>query len=124
MQNYVAAMLVTMILVLTNNVLAQEKDPTPETKGTRTQQNQLLVDNDKYRVNETRAKPGERNNMQQRPDRILVHLNAGKQRVTCSDGKTEEREFKAGSVEFRKADMCQSVNIGSTETRNLVISAK
>ena len=54
--------------------------------------------------------------MQQRPDRIVVYFNAGKQRVTCSDGKTEEREFKAGHVEFRKADTCQAVNIGSTET--------
>jgi hypothetical protein len=104
-----------MILIFTGSALGQEK---------RTQTNNLLVDNEKYRVNETRAKPGERNNMQKRSDRIVVHLNAGKQRVTCSDGKTEEREFKAGSVEFRKADTCQAVNIGTTETHNLVISAK
>ena len=121
MQKYVSAIFVTMILVCTGSVLAQEKGPAPE-KGTL--KSQLLIDNDKYRVNETRAKPGDRNNMQQRPDRIVVHLNAGKQRVTCSDGKTEEREFKAGHVEFHKADTCQAVNIGSTETRNLVISAK
>ena len=121
MQKYVATMFVMMSLVCTGTVLAQEKAPE---KSTRTQTNQLLVDNDKYRVNETWGKPGERNNMQQRPDRIVVHLNAEKQRMTCSDGKTEEREFKAGSVEFRKADMCQSLNIGSTETHNLVISAK
>jgi len=121
MQKYVGAICVTVILVCTGSTLAQEKGPAPE-KGT--QNNQLLIDNDKYRVNETRAKPGDRNNMQQRPDRIVVHLNAGKQRITCSDGKTEEREFKAGQVEFRKADTCQSVNIGATETRNLVISAK
>lgn len=121
MQKYVVAIFVTTTLAWNGSLLAQEKEPAPE-KGT--QKNQLLIDNDKYRVNETRGKPGERNNMRQRPDRIVVHLNAGKQRVTCSDGKTEERELKAGTVEFRKADTCQAVNIGSTETRNLVISAK
>ena len=121
MQKYIAVILVTTSLVCTGSMLAQEKGPPPE-KGT--QNNQLLIDNDKYRVNETRAKPGDRNNLQQRPDRIVVHLNGGKQRMTCSDGKTEDIEFKAGSVEFRKADTCQAVNIGSTETHNLVISAK
>lgn len=91
-------------------------------KGTQT--TKLLVDNDKYRVNETRAKPGEKNNLQKRPDRIIVNLTAGKQKVTRTDSKTEEREFKAGNVEFRKADECQAVNIGTTETHTLVISAK
>ena len=104
-----------MSLVFAISAFAQEK-------GTHT--TKLLVDNDKYRVNETRAKPGETTNMQKRPDRIVVHLSAGKQRLTCTDGKTEEREFKAGTVEYRKADNCEGVNIGTTETHNLIISAK
>jgi hypothetical protein len=36
----------------------------------------------------------------------------------------EEREFKAGTVEYSKADDCQAANIGTTETHNLAISAK
>ena len=83
-------------------------------KGTQT--TKLLVDNEKYRVNETRAKPGQKNNMTKRPDQIVVSFNAGKQRITCADGKTEERELKAASVEFRNADHCQAENIGTTET--------
>jgi hypothetical protein len=110
-----ALICVTISLVFTVGAFAQEKS---------NQTTKLLVDNDKYRVNETRAKPGERNNMTKRPDRIIVHFNAGKQKVTCADGKTEEREFKAGTAEFQKADECQSVNIGTTETHNLVISTK
>jgi hypothetical protein len=106
---------VTISLVFTISAFAQEKG---------TQTTKLLVDNEKYRVNETRAKPGEKNNMQKRSDRIIVHLSAGKQKLTCADGKSEEREFKAGSAEYRKADECQAVNIGTTETHNLVISTK
>ena len=115
MEKLLTSIWVTMSLVFTISAFAQEKG---------TQTTKLLVDNDKYRVNETRAKPGEKNNMQKRPDRIIVNLTAGKQKVTCTDGRTEEREFKAGTVEYRKADECQAVNIGTTETHTLVISAK
>jgi hypothetical protein len=79
-----------MSLVFTVSAFAQEKG---------TQTTKLLIDKGKYRVNEIRAKP--------RPDRVIVHLGAGKQRLTCTDGKTEEREFKAGTVEYRKADNCR-----------------
>ena len=115
MKKLLTSMCVTMNFVFMVSAFAQE--PSNQTTN-------LLIDNDKYRVNETWAKPGEKNNMQKRPDRIVVYLNSAKQKVTCRDGKTEEREFKAGTVQFHKADECQSVNIGTTETHNLVINAK
>jgi hypothetical protein len=40
----------------------------------------VLFENDRVRVFETRTKPGERNAMQERPDRVIYHFNAGKQR--------------------------------------------
>ena len=83
-----------------------------------------LFENDKVRVVEARTKPGERNAMQERPDRVIYHFNAGKERVHYSDGRTEEREFKKGSVEFRKRDKTSSENIGKAEIHNLVINLK
>ena len=62
--------------------------------------------------------------MKERPDRVIYSFNSGKSRVHYPDGKTEEVEFKAGGVRYRKADKIQSESIGKTETRNLVISAK
>ena len=62
--------------------------------------------------------------MKARSDRVIYSFNAGKQRIRYSDGKTEEVEFKAGDLRFRKADKSQSENIGKTETHNLVITAK
>ena len=115
MQKLLTSVCVAMSLVFTVSAFAQEKG---------NQTTKLWVDNEKYRVNETRAKPGEKNNMTKRPDRVIVHLSAGKQKLTCTDGKSEEREFKAGTVEYRKADECQAVNIGTTETHNFVISTK
>ena len=92
---------------------AKERAPAP-----------VLFENDKVRVVDARTKPGERNPMQERSDRVIYHFNAGKTRVHYPDGKTEEREFKAGSVEFRKRDTTSSENIGKSENRNLVINLK
>ena len=84
----------------------------------------MLLENEKYRVVETRSKPGQKNEMKARADRVIYSFNAGKSRIHYPDGKTEDVEFKAGEVRFRKADKSQSENIGKTESRNLVITAK
>jgi hypothetical protein len=125
-------LLATLMLVFTaKTVMAQEKAkaaPAEEkakaekTKGQ--SMTKVLLDNEKYRVVETRAKPGEKNEMKARSDRVIYSFNAGKSRVHHPDGKTEDVEFKAGEVRFRKADKTQSENIGKTETHNLVITAK
>jgi len=99
-----------------------EKTKQEQTKGQST--TKVRLDNDKFRVVETWAKPGEKNEMKARSDRVIYSFNAGKQRIRYSDGKTEEVEFKAGDVRFRKADKSQAENIGKTETHNLVITVK
>ena len=113
----------TVMLAFTaRTVMAQEKAKAEKTKGQST--TKVLFENEKYRVVETRAKPGEKNEMKARSDRVMYSFNAGKSRLHYPDGKTEDVEFKAGEVRFRKADKSQSENIGKTETRNLVITAK
>jgi hypothetical protein len=112
-------------------VMAQEKAKSA-TAAEQTKQEQMKgqsttkvrLDNEKFRVVETWAKPGEKNEMKARSDRVIYSFNSGKQRIRYSDGKTEEVEFKAGDVRYRKADKSQSENIGKTETHNLVITAK
>lgn len=121
-----------MLAFATKPVMAQEKakaekaKPAPAEEKAKASQTttKVLLENDKFRVVETRAKPGEKNEMKQRPDRVTYHFNAGKQRVHYADGKTEDLELKAGSALFRKAAKSQTENIGKTETRNLVISIK
>ena len=125
---------VLLSVFATGTVMAQEKAEKAKstTGGEKTKQDQtkgqqtskVRLDNEKFRVVETWAKPGEKNEMKARSDRVIYSVNAGKQRVRWGDGKTEEVEFKAGDVRFRKADTSQSENIGKTETHNLVISVK
>jgi uncharacterized protein (DUF2147 family) len=101
---------------------AEQKDKAEKTKGQSSVK--VLFENEKYRVVETRAKPGEKNEMKARQDRVIYSFKAGKGRVYYSDGKTEDVSFKAGEVRFRKAGTSQTENIGKTDTHNLVITAK
>jgi hypothetical protein len=130
-------LLATLMLALTaKTVMAQEKGKAEKTKSAPAEEKakaektkgqsatKVLFENEKYRVVETRSKPGEKNEMKARSDRVIYSFNAGKSRVHYPDGKTEDVAFKAGEVRFRKADKTQSENIGKTENHNLVITAK
>jgi len=92
---------------------AKERAPAP-----------VAFENDRVRVVESRTKPGERNPMQDRPDRVVYHFNDGKQRIHYLDGKTEDSEYKAGSVTFRKRGTSSTENTGKSESHNLIINLK
>jgi uncharacterized cupredoxin-like copper-binding protein len=93
------------ILSVTANIAtAQEKAKSEKAKAEPVQQKagqtttKVLLDDEKVRVSETWAKPGEKNEMKARPDRVTYHFDAEKQKIHYSDGKTEVLEFKAGSA--------------------------
>ena len=125
-----------MLALSTGAVVAQEKAKAEKAKAAPVEEKakaaktrppsatKVLFENEKYRVVETRSKPGEMNEMKERQDRVIYSFNAGKSRVHYADGKTEDVSFKAGEVRFRKADKSQSENTGKTENRNLVITTK
>jgi len=135
--HFTSLLIATLMLTFTaNTVMGQEKGKAEKAKDTAAETKtktdaakgqtvtKVLFENEKYRVAETRSKPGQKNEMKARSDRIIYSFNAGKSRVHYPDGKTEDVEFKAGDVRFRKADKSQSENIGKSETRNLVITVK
>ena len=125
-----------MLALSTGAVVAQEKAKAEKTKVAPAEQKEkaekakgqsttkVLFENEKYRVVETRSKPGEKNEMKARQDRVIYSFNAGKSRVHYPEGKTEDVSFKAGEVRFRKADKTQSENTGKTENHNLVVTTK
>lgn len=121
---------VVLSIFATGTVIAQEKTKDDKSKtelklkAKERAPAPVLFENEKVRVVETRTKPGERNAMQDRSDRVVYHFNAGKTKIHYADGKTEEREYKAGSVEFRKRDKASSENVGKAEAHNLVINLK
>ena len=118
-----------MMLAFASTAMAQkkakaEKAETAPAKETKAQGGNVLLENDRVRVTESRIKPGENNGMKMRSDRVNVAIKAAKVRVHYPDGKKEDFDLKAGSVRFLKAGTSQTENIGKTETQNVVINLK
>ena len=120
-----------MVAFATKTVTAQEKAkgdkaktaPAAE-KAKAAQTPNVLLENERVRVIETRIKPGEKNEMKMRNDRVSVAIHAGKVRVHYPDGKKEDLDRKAGSVRFNKAGTSSTENIGKTETRTVIVTLK
>jgi quercetin dioxygenase-like cupin family protein len=84
----------------------------------------VLLDNDRVRVIRVVTKPGEKIEMHSHPANITYALTSGKVKFTLSDGKTEEREMKAGQAIWSEAASHSADNIGTTEARVVVIELK
>jgi len=84
----------------------------------------VLLDNDRVRVIRVVSKPGEKMEMHSHPAHIVYGLTSGKEKFTSADGKTEERELKAGRAVWSDAVTHSSENTGTTEDRALVIELK
>ena len=130
-------MAATMMLAFTTKaVMAQEKAKMEKAKAAPAEEKMkaekakatkgpvVLFENEKVRVTEGRIKPGEKNEMMKRNDRVNVAIKASKTRVHYPDGKTEDRDRKAGDVQFNKAGTSQTENIGKTETRSVIVTLK
>ena len=76
---------------------------------------QILLENDQVRVLDVHAEPGEKVAMHSHPASILYYLTDGKLKVTYPNGKTEEREVKAGTAVWSDAVTHAVENVGSTE---------
>jgi beta-alanine degradation protein BauB len=113
----------------TTVVMAQEKAKAEKAKSapakeTKAQAGNVLLENEKVRVVETRIKPGEKNEMKMRNERVNVYIKPAKLRVHYSDGKKEDFDQKAGSVRFNKAGTSSTENIGKTETHSVIVTPK
>ena len=84
----------------------------------------VLLENDRVRVLEFRSKPGEKIGMHSHPDCIVYSLAAGKTKFTSPDGKTTERESKAGDTTWRDAETHASEYTGTGESHALLIELK
>jgi len=58
------------------------------------------IDNDQVRVLRARYGPHEKSLMHAHPSTVAVFLNDSRVRMTFPDGRTEERDMKAGQTNF------------------------
>jgi beta-alanine degradation protein BauB len=84
----------------------------------------VLLENDRVRVLEVQQKPGEKAAMHSHPASLVYSLSSSKAKFTAPDGKTTESELKAGAVNWREAETHAIENVGTTDSRVLVIELK
>jgi len=84
----------------------------------------VLLENDKVRVLEVRHKPGVKEPMHSHPAYVSYYLDATRVKVTLPDGKTVEKDRKAGEVQYSEPVTHALENIGTTEQHVLVIELK
>ena len=84
----------------------------------------VLLENDKARVIEVVLKPGEKLEKHSHPANIVYSLTGGKAKYTSADGKTQEHELKAGQAVWSEAVTHSAENVGTTESRTVVIQLK
>ncbi|MDP2270950.1 MAG: hypothetical protein Q8K32_09485 [Archangium sp.] len=93
----------------------------------------LKTDPDKYKLVEENArvrvlrfhdKPGDKSTQHTHPEFVLYALSPFKRRLIFPDGKTMEREFKAGELVLMPAQTHVGENIGTTDTEVLLVELK
>ena len=84
----------------------------------------LVTENARVRVLRYHDTPGAKTHPHRHPDSVLHALSAFRRRLTFPDGRTVEREFKAGDVMWVPAQTHVGENIGETETEVLLIEVK
>ena len=114
-----SVLLVTLALGLgTNTVMAQDLAKVAPDNV------KVIVDNDRVRVLDVLHIPGAKEPMHSHPAYVAVYLNSTRVKVTTPDGKTVERERKAGEVSWSEAVTHAVENIGSTDQHVIVIELK
>jgi beta-alanine degradation protein BauB len=84
----------------------------------------VLMENDRVRVLEVRHQPGVKEPMHSHPAYVSYYLDATRVKVTLPDGKTVEKDRKAGEVQYSEPVTHALENIGTTEQHVLVIELK
>jgi quercetin dioxygenase-like cupin family protein len=75
----------------------------------------VLLDNAQVRVLAVKLKPGEKVPMHSHPASVGYYLSDGKLRITLPDGKTMEREPKAGTAAWSEPVTHVVENIGTSD---------
>ena len=84
----------------------------------------VLLENDKVRVLSYLDHPGEKTSMHHHPNFVLYAITPFKRRLTLGNGEIIMREFKAGDVLWSPAQSHIGENIGSTDTKVVIVELK
>ncbi|MGA2629844.1 MAG: cupin domain-containing protein [Terriglobia bacterium] len=114
----VCVVFVALLLVTGTSVRAQDLVKVAPKNCT------VVLDNAQVRVIRVVLKPGDKLEMHSHPAHIVYSLTEGKAKYTSADGKTEERDVKAGQAVWSDGATHSTENVGTTESRALVVELK
>ena len=84
----------------------------------------VILENAQVRVLAVSLKPGQKAPMHSHPANVSYVLSDGKLRVTMADGKTVDKEPKAGTASWSDAVTHAVENIGTTDFTQVQIELK
>lgn len=114
----VQCVLVLVAVACTGAVFAQDMVKVAPTHT------KVLLDNDQVRVIEVSLKPGDKLPMHSHPANVVYFVTGGKTKTTVADGKVTETAHKAGEAIWSEPVTHSNENIGSSETKALVVEMK
>jgi mannose-6-phosphate isomerase-like protein (cupin superfamily) len=109
---------ISVLLFYSNTVIAQDAAKVAPDKV------KVLLDNDKVRVLDFKVKPGEETGMHSHPNHVTYFLVDGKMLTTMPDGKSSEKDVKAGDTFWSEGVTHNNKNMGKTEAHAIVIELK
>jgi hypothetical protein len=83
-----------------------------------------LVENERVEVVRMIARPGDKGEMKQRPDRVVYIIRGAKVRIRYPDGKTEDAVWKTGDVVYQKANNWQVENVDTDDLEFIGVNFK
>lgn len=84
----------------------------------------VMVDNERVRVLDVLHKPGVKEPMHTHPAYVSVYMSSTRVKVTTPDGKTVEKDRKAGEVAYSGPTTHALENIGTADQHVIVIELK
>ena len=114
--------LLLLAAALATSATAPESVPGP--LQTDADKYKVLFENERVRLLEYRDTPGAKTTPHQHPDSLLYYLEPSKRRMTYRDGRELVADRKAGDVIWLPAITHSGENIGTTNSRLLVIELK
>ena len=83
-----------------------------------------LLENERAEVVRMIARPGDKGEMKQRPDRVVYIIRGAKVRIRYPDGRTEDAVWTTGDVVYQKANDWQVENIDTDDLEFIGVNFK
>ncbi len=84
----------------------------------------VVLENDRVRVLEVRARPGEKSEIHSHPSYIAIAISDSQMKFTLADGRSIEVELKAGQARYSDALDHSTEIAGNDEAHLLLVELK